>query len=132
MWPSEYLPIPYERAGRSRSGADCWGLVCLIYRDRRGIELPGFQYSSLTEARSHIAVGMAGTGWREVDAPAALDVALFQFVGHPLHVGVVIGPEMPGDMIHAMQGVGVSVEPFRGKRWGSRLCGFWRPAIIPA
>lgn len=131
MWPRDYLPIPYEPLGRSRSGVDCWGLVRLVYRDRLGIELPDWIYDGIKDARHAVAREVNSESWRQVQEPEAHDVALFQFCGHPLHLGVVIGPDMPGQMIHAMQGVGVSIEAYAGRRWKPRLCGFWRPAMIP-
>ena len=39
---SEYIGIKYKHKGRSMGGADCYGLVVLIYSRKLGIELSDF------------------------------------------------------------------------------------------
>lgn len=35
-----YTDIPYDHLGRSFKGADCWGIIWLIYKEEKGIILP--------------------------------------------------------------------------------------------
>lgn len=39
----KYLSIPYRAGGRDWSGCDCYGLVRLILKEEKGIELPLFE-----------------------------------------------------------------------------------------
>lgn len=36
----KYIDIPYKHLGRYFDGADCWGLVWLIYKEEKNIILP--------------------------------------------------------------------------------------------
>ena len=38
----EYVGIPYQPRGMSRSGIDCWELVRLVYREKYNKHLPSF------------------------------------------------------------------------------------------
>jgi cell wall-associated NlpC family hydrolase len=39
-WAGRYVGIPYCDYGRDQTGADCWGLVRLIWSEQCGLELP--------------------------------------------------------------------------------------------
>ena len=39
-WVNNYVGLHYEVGGRTKSGVDCYGLLCLVYREKFGIELP--------------------------------------------------------------------------------------------
>lgn len=40
MWWNKYIGIPYEFRGRTKDGADCYGLVEIIQREVFGVDLP--------------------------------------------------------------------------------------------
>lgn len=127
-WANAYLGIPWRAHGASRDGADCWGLVRLVYRERLGLELPNYSASYVTaEERCEIQATIAGErgagAWREVDAERAFDVALFRIMGHVSHVAIVVGD---GLALHAERGADSGLIRYREGRWASRLCGFQR------
>lgn len=59
-WASKYVGLEFEDGGRGPEFVDCWGLICLIYRNELGIELP--LYSEISP-RNLIAVA------REMNKP---------------------------------------------------------------
>lgn len=69
-WASEYLQIPYLEHGRGRDGADCWGLIRLIYRDRFGVALP-----AMTGSIGRIATAKLDSGQRQALRRRVLEVA---------------------------------------------------------
>lgn len=121
---SDYVGIPYLAEGRSRAGADCWGVVVLVYRERLGIELPahtGYGDPLSPAAAATVAVGRQA--WEQVWQPAAFDVVLFTVRGAPHHVGLVI---RPGWMLHSVAGRDACIESYRRPYWRARIEGFYR------
>ena len=43
---SKYINIKYVHQGESLSGCDCYGLIKLIFKTEKGINLPDYEYSS--------------------------------------------------------------------------------------
>lgn len=41
-WAKEFLGIPYRNMGRTRKGADCWGLIVIFYEEYYGVSLPKY------------------------------------------------------------------------------------------
>lgn len=128
---AHYVGIPFALHGRDRTGLDCWGLVCLVYREAFGITLPSFgdQYGRELDAaeRAHVAAivrGEAGT-WHPI-APGterAGDVIVFRMLGAESHLGVVVNG---GHFLHARPGTDSCIESYRSPTWARRVAGFWR------
>lgn len=128
---ANYVGIPFQLHGRDRSGIDCWGLVCLVYRESFGVDLPSFgdRYGrELTQdERTHIAAIVRGESqtWRRVEAGEERcgDVVLFRALGSDSHLGVVVNG---GRFLHARSGTDSCIESYRSPLWARRVAGFWR------
>lgn len=121
---SNYVGIPYQRGGRTRDGLDCWGLVRLVYAEQRGIELPSFvEFDNGQAARVAELVAQQKERWIPIDSPLPGDVVVLRLEGHEAHVGLVVEQ---GRMLHALDGVGSSVERFDTGKWRHRVGGFYR------
>ena len=65
--------------GRDYDGYDCWGLVCLWYRDMLGIELDSFAGISTARTRDIAALIMRQKQtWSTVEKPRRHDVVLMR------------------------------------------------------
>jgi cell wall-associated NlpC family hydrolase len=129
-WTNKYIDIPFKPDGRDRSGLDCWGLVCLIYKEQLNIELPS--WSGVFKDQSigclkQVARSMAieRDRWVKVDKPEPFDVILLRTGAYIWHVGVVLTPTT---MLHVMSGINSVIESFTGLQWKNRVQEFRRYA----
>lgn len=123
-----FVGVPFVPHGRAPAGADCWGLVRLVF-SAAGIDLPSFaeDYETVDDTARLDALirGHAAGEWVPVadGAERALDVALFRAGRDIAHIGVVV---RPGRVLH-MDGAPCSViEDYRTARFRRRLAGFYR------
>lgn len=113
-WVNEYIGIPYAYNGRSRKAFDCYGLVCDVYRDRLGIDLPDWQQDSPTLASGiealcrNLESDAAKDICEEVSDPSEFDVIVVNRHGKAHHMGIFIS----GGVLHSAQGVGVVFEEY--------------------
>ena len=131
-WAAEYIGLPFCAHGRSRNGADCWGLVRLILAGRFGLVLPSYAegYETVEDA-AEIGRLIRGemVSWRPVpwEAARAGDVVLMRLLGQPMHVGVVVAP---GWMLHIEDGIDSCLERYDGAKWRRRVLGIYRHAAF--
>ena len=131
-WAAGYLGIPFAAKGRDRGGADCWGLVRLIYREQLGIMLldaadaydaalmaPGATRADLGRLAVIIAAGVA-PDWREEPFFAArvFDLLLLPIAGQACHVALYVGDL---HILHVEEGIDAMCEDLRERRWHKRL-----------
>lgn len=124
-WWNDYVGVPYTPKGRSRDGADCWGLVRLVYKDQFDIDLPAFseEYEADDVLRINDMLAMHREGWERVEQPQAGDVVLFRMFGHLGHVGLAAAP---GTFLHCRDGYSATVERLDAGQWKHRVEGFYR------
>lgn len=130
MNTNNYIRIPFKEHGRSRNGADCWGLACIIFQEERGIELPSLTGYENTKDRVRISdiIKSESITWDFIEPKdeQAFDIAVFRMMGQPMHIGIVV---KPGVMIHCERGSGVYItEYYKEGQWDRRLEGFFRYA----
>lgn len=128
MMFDRFVGIPYLDRGRSLVGLDCWGLVVMLFRELRGIELPSYSESYVTAAdRAAIARLIAGEiePWAEIEAGSEqiFDVVLMREGRYPRHVGIVTEP---GQLLHVLEGQTSRIERYRSGAFMHRVAGFYR------
>ena len=128
-WSNRFIGIPYFEFGRQRSGCDCWGLACIIYREEFGIILPDYLgYGSVDEHQEIAALIEGATTsphWEKVAAEVEpFDIAIFRRGVLSTHLGVVI---RSGLMIHMDGEDCAKVADYRSGRWKNRFIGHYRP-----
>lgn len=108
---SSVIGVPFKPHGRDRDGLDCWGLVCLAYRELKGVELDDYssEYRTLKDfdRLRTIFQRECGTTWRKVDKPEPLDVAVIYRRARPIHAGIYIGN---GRILHVEHGIETTVQ----------------------
>lgn len=95
-WASKYVGLEFQDGGRGPEFVDCWGLVCVVYRNELQIELPSYAEIStrdlinVSRAMKHddtpeIWQAVDRTDLREFDL-----VAMTQYGGRSIaHVGIM-------------------------------------------
>lgn len=143
---NEYSRIRFLDKGRDRSGCDCWGLVKLVYAERFGIELPGYeevyQHTKDKDAITTAIPQEAEKHWIDLypdfKTPLELskvrprrercgDVVLMRIMGLPWHVGIV---GEAGKVLHVEPGTDSICEGYLCTKWERRILGFYRHASL--
>lgn len=129
-WTRDYVGLPWQRAGRARTGVDCYGLLWLVYREVLGIELASYASETMdaaerAEVSSLIASGRVISPWTAVafGSEREFDMAVFRRGGIESHVGIVVAA---GRMLHVVEGAESYVESFAAGRWRTRLVALHR------
>jgi cell wall-associated NlpC family hydrolase len=126
-WCADYVGIPFREHGRDRTGADCWGLVRIVYWDRYGIVLRDFGVSCYRTTKDSPTIARLcaeeARNWERVEDPMEGDVILLKVEGLPRHVGVVVSP---GVMLHVEWGLESILEGYTTPMWARRVDSFYR------
>ena len=121
----KYVGIPYAEKGRDETGADCWGLVRLIYKNELSIDLPSFsaEYDTSDNERLEDLFAQYKEGWEAVDSPSIGDVVIFKIFGHESHIGFCIGNNQ---FLHVREGRDSVIESLDNAKWSKRITGFFK------
>lgn len=124
----KYINIPYKYMGRDFDGVDCYGLMYIIYKYERKIELPDFleiKYDKnwYKKGGNHVldCRGSIKNTWDDVSEPYKMfDGLLFYLNSKKIvnHVGMYIGN---GKFIHVHEGTNSCIERLDTKIWLSNL-----------
>lgn len=131
-WNNDYINIPFVEHGRTREGGvDCWGLICVVYLEQKGIVLPmltDYKDTHDNEALNRI-ITTESSERRWVSIPKGqeqpFDVVVIRNRGIPTHVGVVV---RKGSMLHCERGSGVSFVDYTERQMIRKVEGFFRYA----
>lgn len=127
-----YVNVPYRDRGRAMEGANCWGLIVLVYAREFGIELPAYddRAAALTEIeRAELSLVVAGErdagDWLEVAQGAHRpgDLVLFRIAGELAHMGIVSAPDR---FLHMRLGQAAGFESLSSPLWAKRIASFHR------
>lgn len=121
------MHVPFVEKGRTMVGADCWGLVRLIYQNELGVELPDYlEFYDNTNEREKLSLVIeqeSANNWQSTNEPKEFDVVILNMRGVPMHVGVVT---KKNHMIHCARGIGTAHEHYGISRWKHKVVGFER------
>lgn len=125
---SKYIGIPFKDKGRTHEGLDCWGLLCLIFKEQFNIEIPTF-LDEYPTATNFVEVGKLIEDniniWIKIeqDTRRVGDAVLLRLFGYPVHVGVLVDRQR---MIHVFRGTDTCLQRIYGMIWKKRICGIYR------
>ncbi len=125
-WWQSYIGLPF---GEGPGEVTCWSLVCRVYRDRRGVDLPAYGEISARDL-ARIARAMdAGKddGW-EACGPEPLAVVLMRSGRggqRVVHVGVMVDSQR---VLHVEEAAAAAVVPITHFSVAGRIVGFRRLA----
>jgi cell wall-associated NlpC family hydrolase len=130
-WIGAYMGIPFLEGGRTRQGADCYGLARLVLAERFGIVLPidpaGARLRGMDRAAKDGLAGriVAARGaWCDVPRGAVKPGhgILLRVEGRPFHVGLVVNDRA---FLHTEPHAGAQIEGWDTPRWADRVLGFY-------
>ena len=131
-WVKKYVGIPFAYKGRTPAGADCYGLICLVYRNEYHIVLADYLYDD-NPNRNDIARlfydGKSSPSWRMVVFHQPDDIVLFHTQGVPFHCGLIIDDQY---MLHTSEKIESCIERFTRPEWRNRILAFYRHKEMPA
>lgn len=100
---NDYVGIPWQLGGFTKSGADCWGLCLMVCQQCFGVKIPIY-LGSCAEG-DHLAeiinTESSGSSWQRIDSPQPGDVCIMRVPvsNRPEHIGVYVGGK---SVIHSL------------------------------
>lgn len=131
-WATDLIGVPYGAGAAGPDAFDCWGLVRYVFRTVHGIDMPVVSVGRVGDesADNVAAIKRAAevSGWKPSSATDAAenDIVL---MNSPLgrHVGVMVRANGALLFLHAIEGLGVCVQPLADlSRMGFTGFTFWR------
>jgi cell wall-associated NlpC family hydrolase len=124
---NEYLGIPFKSGGRDRNGIDCYGIILLIYKEKKGIQLFDIEkYDSAWGESENYFISNYHKSWEKIEIKELqpFDVILFRIdTIVPQHVGLYTGE---GKFIHCMETMPVGISKLNNRPWPSYIDSAYR------
>jgi cell wall-associated NlpC family hydrolase len=127
-WAKEYVGIPFVSNGRTKEGADCYGLVRLVRNEQFGGNMPLLS-GDYKDANNFAETGrvmkaqqplLAG---QPVGTPEVGDVCVLKFHGMPVHAGIYAGG---GYALHTLTQTGSILQRVSDPQFSTRIEGWYR------
>jgi cell wall-associated NlpC family hydrolase len=116
------IGIPYVLGGRTKEGADCYGYVWMLLKER-GYILPKYDIDYTMSDRANLIRSNAPLILgQELDAPEELCIVLMYRGKYPVHIGLYIN----GKVYHTTKSTGSICEKVSGLNKKNRKVEFWR------
>jgi probable lipoprotein NlpC len=129
---TKYINIPFKDLGRDSSGADCYGLIALIFKKECNVDIPDYTELLYGKERKCLKnkkddkLESLGFSWVEDNKLKPFDVLLFnKSCGAEItsHIGLYIGH---GKFIHVLEDFPSMIERLDNTFWKSRYYGAMR------
>lgn len=126
-WYGKYVGIPFESKGRSKKGADCYGLVRIVLEENFNMKLPLLTgYSDALngeETSEYISENTPLLSGEELDDPEiGCVVVLSTSQGLSGHVGVIVDKNM---ILHTTKQNGAVIERIDSNRIKNKIRGYY-------
>lgn len=132
FWINRYIGIPFVSGGRTFDGADCYGLVRLVYMEELHIKLPilANEYKDAKSRKETVKVVQEqriAPYWKSVPkgSEKPFDVAVVNMANVPSHIGIVA---YKGTILHCQSECNCVKEDYRRGPWKmpNKIVGFYR------
>lgn len=110
-WSAGYIGIPFKEQGRSKDGADCWGLVKIVMKEIFNQDLPDFTDHPFDKKSNAMTIEASKplVDAHEVEDKEEGRIVVMMSMGHPAHVGVSAGQF---GVLHMERKMGAVLEPW--------------------
>ena len=127
-WANKYVGLIFKPDGRDRSGVDCYGLICLVYKELHDINLnpfTGIFIKQDPETLLKIAEVMDKDrdNWLQGDKPQEFDMIQLRTGRHAFHVGIMINDKQ---FLHIEHGIDSVIENIDNPLWANRIDWIYR------
>lgn len=132
----KYLGIPFKTGGRDYAGADCFGLVRIVYSDL-GLSIPDYQtpnsadesikiISAVIDSKENNELKQIFSFWKwiRIDRPRPLAIVTF-WIRNPnfsSHLGIMIDNDK---FLHSRRMTNSCIERLSEAFWRKRVTGFF-------
>lgn len=103
----EYLKIPYKPKGRTKQGADCYGLFLIIQKEVYGRDLSDLTYTNIYSRENAVKEQLKKYKFERIEQPKDGCAVIMYNEGIPSHCGVYIGNSQ---VIHCRMDIGTVIE----------------------
>jgi cell wall-associated NlpC family hydrolase len=126
-WAKEYVGIPFASNGRTKEGADCYGLVRLVRNGQFGGDMPLLSgdykdADNFAETERVMREQQPLLAGQSVEAPEIGDVCVLKFRGMPVHAGIYAGG---GYALHTLKHTGSILQRVSDPQFSTRLEGWY-------
>lgn len=129
-WAERYVGLPFADGGRDIDGLDCWGLVRLVLKEQKSIDVPSYgeiSAADLMKVARTIGRECLADPWKTVSVPHAFDVVVMsspRVAGRSVsHCGIMVDERR---FLHVEQHTHSVLVPITHPTVRNRIRGYYR------